>query len=90
MTINARVDLIKITAKVCEIDGKVFKDDSEFSHHKQVHQQMNYSCDVCSKNVKTRKSLKVHKRLHEDPSSSSHIWVQWQLVCSNAVIYTVS
>ena len=65
MTINARVDLIKMTAKVCEIDGKVFKDDSEFSHHKQVHQQMNYSCDVCSKNVKTRKSLKVHKRLHE-------------------------
>ena len=28
MTINARVDLIKMTAKVCEIDGKVFKDDS--------------------------------------------------------------
>ena len=38
MTINARVDLIKM----CEFDGKVLKDDSKFSHHKQVHKQMHF------------------------------------------------
>ena len=36
------------------------------------------------KKLKNQRSLKVHKRLHDDPSSTSQTCVQCQLVCSNA------
>ena len=82
--IKARFDVTKMTAKVCEFDGKVFQNGTQFSHHKQLHLSMDFPCDVCLKKFKNQRSLKVHKRLHDDPSSTSQTCVQCQLVCSNA------
>ena len=60
------------TARVCEVDGKEYKNGSSFSHHKQVHSDQQFSCNVCPKKYKASRTLWYHKKTHEDSCSSHH------------------
>ena len=48
----------------CFLDGKIYKHASSLTYHNQVHQKEKFTCEVCFKSFRSKKTLSFHKKKH--------------------------